>query len=86
MKETELRQQIASLKNLFNDMQLMTMHGLEQIENLEKQVSTENEVPKEVLLDEIIDNEVENMVKSITERLDSVYGSKKVAVNVKEVK
>lgn len=86
MNEVVLREQIKSLKNLFNDMQLMTMQGLKQIETIEKQFSTENEVPTEALLDEIIDNEVENMMKEITKRLDSVYGSKKVVVDVKEVK
>ena len=86
MKEIVLREQIKSLKNLFNDMQLMTMQGLKQIETIEKQFSTENEIPTEALLDEIIDNEIENMVEEITKRLDSVYGSKKVVVDVKEVK
>ena len=86
MKEIVLREQIKSLKNLFNDMQLMTMQGLKQIETIEKQFSTENEIPTETLLDEIIDDELENMIKEITKRLDSVYGSKKVVVDVKEVK
>ena len=86
MNEVVLREQIKSLKNLFNDMQLMTMQGLKQIETIEKQFSTENEVPTEALLDEIIDNEVEKMIKEVTKRLDSVYGSKKVVVDVKEVK
>ena len=86
MKEIVLREQIKSLKNLFNDMQLMTMQGLKQIETIEKQFSTENEIPNETLLDEIIDDELENMIKEITKRLDSVYGSKKVVVDVKEVK
>ena len=86
MKEIVLREQIKSLKNLFNDMQLMTMQGLKQIETIEKQFSTENEIPTETLLDEIIDDELENMVEEITKRLDSVYGSKKVVVDVKEVK
>ena len=86
MKEIVLREQIKSLKNLFNDMQLATMQGLKQIETIEKQFSTENEIPTETLLDEIIDDELENMIKEITKRLDSVYGSKKVVVDVKEVK
>lgn len=86
MKEIVLREQIKSLKNLFNDMQLATMQGLKQIETIEKQFSTENEIPNETLLDEIIDDELENMIKEITKRLDSVYGSKKVVVDVKEVK
>ena len=86
MKEIVLREQIKSLKNLFNDMQLATIQGLKQIETIEKQFSTENEIPTETLLDEIIDDELENMIKEITKRLDSVYGSKKVVVDVKEVK
>lgn len=86
MKEVVLREQIKYLKNLFNNIQLTTMQGLKQIETIEKQFSTENEVPTEALLDEIIDNEVENMIKEITKRLDKVYGSKKVVVNMKEVK
>ena len=86
MKEVVLREQIKYLKNLFNNIQLTTMQGLKQIETIEKQFSTENEVPTEALLDEIIDNEVENMIKEITKRLDKVYGSNKIVVNVKEVK
>lgn len=86
MKEVVLREQIKYLKNLFNNIQLTTMQGLKQIETIEKQFSTENEVPTEALLDEIIDNEVENMIKEITKRLDKVYGSNKIVVNMKEVK
>lgn len=86
MKEKDLRQQIQTLKDLFNNLQVLTMTGLQEIESLEEKLPKEKEEPTEILLDEIIDNEVENMVNEITRRLDKVYGSKKVVVNVKEVK
>ena len=40
----------------------------------------------EVLFGEELDDEIENVVNEITNRLDKVYGSNKIVVNVKEVK
>ena len=40
----------------------------------------------EVLFGEELDDEIETVVKEITNRLDKVYGSNKIVVNVKEVK
>lgn len=40
----------------------------------------------EVLFGEELDDEIENVVNEITNRLDKIYGSNKIVVNVKEVK
>ena len=40
----------------------------------------------EVLFGEELDDEIETVVNEITNRLDKVYGSNKIVVNVKEVK
>ena len=40
----------------------------------------------EVLFGEELDDEIDNVVNEITSRLDKVYGSNKIVVNVKEVK
>ena len=40
----------------------------------------------EVLFGEELDDEIETVVKEITNRLDKIYGSNKIVVNVKEVK
>lgn len=40
----------------------------------------------EVLFGEELDDEIETVVNEITSRLDKVYGSNKIVVNVKEVK
>ena len=40
----------------------------------------------EVLFGEELDDEIDNVVNEITNRLDKVYGSNKIVVNVKEVK
>lgn len=40
----------------------------------------------EVLFGEELNNEIDNVVKEITSRLDKIYGSNKIVVNVKEVK
>lgn len=40
----------------------------------------------EVLFGEELDDEIETVVNEITNRLDKIYGSNKIVVNVKEVK
>ena len=40
----------------------------------------------EVLFGEELNDEIDNVVNEITSRLDKVYGSNKIVVNVKEVK
>lgn len=40
----------------------------------------------EVLFGEELDDEIETVVKEITNKLDKIYGSNKIVVNVKEVK
>lgn len=40
----------------------------------------------EVLFGEELDDEIDNVVNEITNRLDKIYGSNKIVVNVKEVK
>ena len=40
----------------------------------------------EVLFGEELDDKIDNVVNEISNRLDKVYGSNKIVVNVKEVK
>ena len=52
----------------------------------EKSDKEESDDFVEVLFGEELDDEIDNVVNEITNRLDKVYGSNKIVVNVKEVK
>lgn len=52
----------------------------------EKSDKEESDDFVEVLFGEELDDEIDNVVNEITSRLDKVYGSNKIVVNVKEVK
>ena len=52
----------------------------------EKSDKEESDDFVEVLFGEELDDEIETVVNEITNRLDKIYGSNKIVVNVKEVK
>lgn len=61
----------------------------DNIATIEKALASDTEKSDdfvEVLFGEELDDELETIVKEITNRLDKVYGSNKIVVNVKEVK
>ena len=52
----------------------------------EKSDKEESDDFVEVLFGEELNDELDNIVNEITNRLDKIYGSNKIVVNVKEVK
>lgn len=60
----------------------------DNIATIEETLASDTKKPNdfiETLFDEELDDEIDNVVKEITKKLDNIYGSK-IVVNVKEVK
>lgn len=90
MSEKELMNHLLELtKQSISKAEAFIKLAKDNITTIEKSLAFDTEKSDdfvEVLFGEELNDELDNIVKEITNRLDKVYGSNKVVVNVKEVK
>lgn len=89
MKEDIIKHHLDLTKQSISKAEAFIKLAKDNIATLEKELASDTENSDdfvEVLFGEELDDELETIVKEITNRLDSVYGSNKIVVNVKEVK
>lgn len=90
MSEKELMEHLLELtKQSISKAEAFIKLAKDNIATIEKALASDKEESDdfvEVLFGEELDDEIETVVKEITNRLDKVYGSNKIVVNVKEVK
>ena len=90
MSEKELINHLLELtKQSISKAEAFIKLAKDNIATLEKELASDTENSDdfvEVLFGEELDDELETIVEEITNRLDRVYGSNKIVVNVKEVK
>lgn len=89
MKEDMLRHHLELTKQAISKAEAFIKLAKDNINTVEELLSSDIEKSDdfvEVLFGEELDDEIDNVVKEITSRLDKVYGSNKIVVNVKEVK
>ena len=90
MSEKELINHLLELtKQSISKAEAFIKLAKDNIATIEKALASDKEESDdfvEVLFGEELDDEIETVVKEITNRLDKVYGSNKIVVNVKEVK
>lgn len=90
MSEKELMEHLLELtKQSISKAEAFIKLAKDNIATIEETLASDKEKSDdfvEVLFGEELDDEIENVVNEITSRLDKVYGSNKIVVNVKEVK
>ena len=90
MSEKELINHLLELtKQSISKAEAFIKLAKDNIATLEKELASDTENSDdfvEVLFGEELNDELETIVEEITNRLDKVYGSNKIVVNVKEVK
>lgn len=90
MSEKELINHLLELtKQSISKAEAFIKLAKDNIATIEETLASDKEKPDdfvEVLFGEELDDEIENVVNEITNRLDKIYGSNKIVVNVKEVK
>lgn len=89
MKEDIIKHHLDLTKQSISKAEAFIKLAKDNIATLEKELTSDTENSDdfvEVLFGEELDDELETIVKEITNRLDKVYGSNKIVVNVKEVK
>lgn len=89
MKEDIVKHHLDLTKQSISKAEAFIKLAKDNIATLEKELASDTENSDdfvEVLFGEELDDELETIVEEITNRLDKVYGSNKIVVNVKEVK
>lgn len=90
MSEKELMEHLLELtKQSISKAEAFIKLAKNNIATIEETLASDKEKSDdfvEVLFGEELDDEIENVVNEITNRLDKIYGSNKIVVNVKEVK
>lgn len=90
MSEKELINHLLELtKQSISKAEAFIKLAKDNIATIEETLASDTKKPDdfvEVLFGEELDDEIDNVVNEITSRLDKVYGSNKIVVNVKEVK
>ena len=88
MKEDIIKHHLDLTKQSISKAEAFIKLAKENIATIEALLDKETDEDDfvEVLFGEELNDEIDNVVKEITSRLDKVYGSKKVVVDVKEVK
>lgn len=90
MSEKELMEHLLELtKQSISKAEAFIKLAKDNIATIEETLASETKKSNdfiEVLFGEELDDEIDNVVNEITNRLDKVYGSNKIVVNVKEVK
>ena len=90
MSEKELMKHLLELtKQSISKAEASIKLAKDNIATIEKALASDKEESDdfvEVLFGEELDDEIETVVNEITNRLDKIYGSNKIVVNVKEVK
>lgn len=90
MSEKELMEHLLELtKQSISKAEAFIKLAKDNIATIEETLASETKKSNdfiEVLFGEELDDEIDNVVNEITSRLDKVYGSNKIVVNVKEVK
>lgn len=90
MSEKELMEHLLELtKQSISKAEAFIKLAKDNIATIEETLASDKEKSDdfvEVLFGEELDDEIENVVNEITNRLDKIYGSNKIVVNVKEVK
>lgn len=89
MKEDIIKHHLDLTKQSISKAEAFIKLAKDNIATLEKELASDTENSDdfvEVLFGEELDDELETIVEEITNRLDKVYGSNKIVVNVKEVK
>lgn len=90
MSEKELMNHLLELTNQsISKAEAFIKLAKANIATIEKELASDTEKSDdfvEVLFGEELDDEIDNVVNEITSRLNKVYGSNKIVVNVKEVK
>lgn len=90
MSEKELMKHLLELtKQSISKAEAFIKLAKDNIATIEKTLASDTEKSDdfvEVLFGEELNDEIDNVVNEITNRLDKVYGSNKIVVNVKEVK
>lgn len=89
MKEDIIKHHLDLTKQSISKAEAFIKLAKDNIATLEKELASDTENSDdfvEVLFGEELDDELETIVEEITNRLDRVYGSNKIVVNVKEVK
>lgn len=90
MSEKELMKHLLELTNQsISKAEAFIKLAKDNIATIEKALASDTEKSDdfvEVLFGEELNDEIDKVVDEITSRLDKVYGSNKIVVNVKEVK
>lgn len=90
MSEKELMKHLLELtKQSISKAEAFIKLAKDNIATIEETLASDKEKSDdfvEVLFGEELDDEIETVVNEITNRLDKIYGSNKIVVNVKEVK
>lgn len=90
MSEKELMEHLLELtKQSISKAEAFIKLAKDNIATIEETLASDKEKSDdfvEVLFGEELDDEIETVVNEITNRLDKIYGSNKIVVNVKEVK
>lgn len=90
MSEKELiNQLLESTKQSISKAEAFIKLAKDNIATIEEALASDKEKSDdfvEVLFGEELDDEIDTVVEEITNRLDKIYGSNKIVVNVKEVK
>lgn len=89
MKEDIIKHHLDLTKQSISKAEAFIKLAKDNIATLEKELASDTENSDdfvEVLFGEELNDEIDKVVDEITSRLDKVYGSNKIVVNVKEVK
>lgn len=90
MSEKELMEHLLELtKQSISKAEAFIKLAKDNIATIEETLASDKEKSDdfvEVLFGEELNDEIDNVVNEITNRLDKIYGSNKIVVNVKEVK
>lgn len=89
MKEDIIKHHLDLTKQSISKAEAFIKLAKDNIATIEETLASDKEESDdfvEVLFGEELDDEIETVVNEITNRLDKIYGSNKIVVNVKEVK